>query len=140
MIQLFLRTRLHDLTAKRLRSGQFRVRSPERSHGTDRSRIEPIFSAIEAALESAQSEKDGLKNRIEDVLARASLTIGNATDEYLDREPHRNHHQDWFDSEMARGEKRTKELSTMIGHLKFLRGAMLSRFPNYQGPSMDGYW
>jgi hypothetical protein len=139
MIQLFLRTRVHNLIANRLQGGRFKIRSPERDSGTDRPRIEPIISAIEAALKSAESERDGLKSRIEDVLARASVTVGNATDEYLDREPYRSHHQDLFDSEMARGEKRTKELSTMIGHFKFVRAAMSSRFPDYRWPTIDGH-
>lgn len=139
MIQLLRRTRTHNLIANRLRGGKFKIRSPERDNGTDRSRIESIISAIEAALKSAESERDGLKNRIEEVLARASVTVGNATDEYLDRELYRSHHQDLFDSEMARGEKRTGELSAMIGHFQFVRAAMLSRFPDYKGISMDGH-
>ena len=137
MIQLFLRSRVHNLIANRLRGAKFKIRSPERDSGTDRSRIESIISAIEAALTSAESERDGLKNRIEEVLARASVTVGNATDEYLDRELYRSHHQDLFDSEMTKGEKRTRELSAMIGHFKFVRAAMLSRFPDHRGPSME---
>ena len=139
MIQLLLRTRVHNLIANRLRGGKFKMHSPEGDGGTDRSRIEAIISAIEAALTSAESERDELKNRIEEVLARASVTVGNATDEYLDRELYRSHHQDLFDSEMARGEKRTTELSTMIGHFNFVRAAMLSRFSEYQRPSIDGH-
>ena len=138
MIQLFLRDRVHRLIANRLGAGRFKIRSPERDSGTDRLRIESIISAIDAALKSAESERDGLKNRLDEVLARASVTVGNATEEYLDRELYRSHHQDLFDSEMARGEKRTRELSTMIGHFKFVRAAMLSRFPGFHGPSTDG--
>ena len=139
MIQLFMHIRVRNLIANRLWGDKFKVRSPERDGATDHSRIDPILSSIESALESAESERDGLKNRIEEILARASVTVGNATEEYLDRESYRSHHQDLFDSEMARGEKRTRELSTMIGHLKSVRAAMLSRFPGYHGPMIDGH-
>lgn len=137
MIQLLLRTRVHNLIANRLRGGKFKIHSPERDGGMDRSRIESIISAIEAALTSAESERDGLRNLIEEVLARASVTVGNATDEYLDRELYRSHHQDLFDSELARGEQRTRDLSAMIGHFKFIRAAMLSRFPDHRVSSME---
>src|SRR6185437_14338923 len=119
MIQLLLRTRFHNLIANRLRGGKFRIRSPERDRGADRSRIKSVIEAIESALTSAESERDGLNNRIEEVLGRASVTVGNASDEYLDREPYRSHHQDLFDSEMAKGEERTRELSAMIVHFRF---------------------
>lgn len=66
MIQLLLRTRVHNLIANRLRGGKFKIHSPERDGGMDRSRIESIISAIEAALTSAESERDGLRNRIEE--------------------------------------------------------------------------
>ena len=128
MIQLLPRTRVQNLIASRLRGGKFKIPSPERDSGTGHARIEAIISAIEAALTSAESERDELNNRIEEVLARASVTVGNATDEYLDRELYRSHHQDLFDSEMARGEERTRELSAMIVHFRFVRAAMLSRF------------
>jgi hypothetical protein len=139
MIQLLLRTRVHNLIASRLRGGQFKIRSPERDRGADRSRIKSIIEAIESALASAESERNGLNNRIEEVLARASVSVGNASDEHLDREPYRSHHQDLFDSEMANGEKRTGELSTMIAHFKFLRAEMLSKFPDYRRPSIDSH-
>ena len=128
MIQLLPRTRVQNLIASRLRGGKFKIPSTERDSGTGHARIEAIISAIEAALTSAESERDELNNRIEEVLARASVTVGNATDEYLDREFYRSHHQDLFDSEMARGEERTRELSAMIVHFRFVRAAMLSRF------------
>lgn len=137
MIKLFQRTRVHNLISNRLGGGKFKIRSPGRDGGADLSRIEPIISTIEAAIKSAEVERDGLNNRIEEVLVRASVTVGNAADEYLDRELYRSHHQDLFDSEMARGEKRTRELSTMIGHFKFVRAEMLSRFPDYQNSSTD---
>jgi hypothetical protein len=137
MPQLVRHFRIRNLVASRLWRAKFEIRSPERDRATDRSRIESILSAIDCALKAAESERVGLKTRIEEVLARASVSIGTATDEYLDREFYRSHHQDLFDFELARGEKRTRELSTMIGHLEFVRAVMLSKFPIYQEPLID---
>lgn len=130
MIQRFIRARARKFIAARLENEKLKVRSRERDTKTDHSRIDSAISAIEAALNSAEAEQDGLNKRIEDVLARASVTVGNATDEYLDREPHRRHHLDSFDTELARGEERIRQLSTMIEHFRSVRAAMLSKFPD----------
>ncbi|TYL93562.1 hypothetical protein FXB40_21945 [Bradyrhizobium rifense] len=110
----------------------FRARSPERDADTDRTRIEAIMVAIEDALHAAEREQSGLNRRVEDVLARAAVTIGNGNDEYLEREALDNHHQDLFDKEILNGQRRLKELSASIAHFKFLKAAMLSRFPEYR--------
>jgi hypothetical protein len=115
---------------KRLGGAEFRARSPDRDAETDRARIESVLTAIDGALRASEEEQSGLNGRVEDVLARAAVTVGTATDEYLDREPHRSHHQDLFDEEIANGQRRLKELSTMIGHMKFMKAALLSRFPD----------
>jgi hypothetical protein len=130
MFQLFLRTRAQQFIRGRLGGDDFRARSTERDAETDRARIESVLTAIDGALRAAEDENSGLSSRVDGVLARAAVTVGTATDEYLDREPHRSHHQNLFDAEIANGQRRLKELSTMIGHLKFMRAALLSRFPD----------
>jgi len=130
MFQLFLRARAQQFIRSRLGVDDFRARSAERDTETDRARVESILAAIEGALRSVEDEHSGLGKRVDDVLARAAITVGTATDEYLDREPHRSHHQDLFDSEIANGQRRLKELTTMVGHLKFMKAALLSRFPD----------
>ena len=66
------------------------------------------------------------------VLARAAVTIGNGTDEYLEREALDSRHQDLFSAEIANGQRRLKELSEAITHFKFLKAAVLSRFPDFK--------
>jgi hypothetical protein len=90
------------------------------------------MSAIEAALSAAENEHSGLNRRVEDVLARAAVTVGNGTDEYLEREPLDSHHQDLFGVEISNGQRRLKELSATIMHFKFLKAAALSRFPDFK--------
>jgi len=130
MFQLFLRARAQQFIRKRLGGDDFRARSAERDAETDRARVNSVLTAIDEALRAAEDEHSGLSSRVDDVLARAAVTVGTATDEYVDREPQRSHHQDLFDAEIANGQRRLKELSTMIGHLKFMRAALLSRFPD----------
>ena len=130
MFQLFLRARAQRFFRSRLGGDDFRARSAERDAEADSARIESVLTAIDGALRSTEDEHSGLSSRVDDVLARAAVTVGTATDEYRDREPHRSHHQNLFDAEIANGQRRLKELSTMIGHLRFMRAALLSRFPD----------
>jgi hypothetical protein len=132
MIQLFLRARLRNFARGHIAGENFQVRSPERDEDTDRQRIATVMNAIETVLSAAESEQKGLKQRVEDVLARAAVTVGNASDEYLDREPLDTHHQGLFSEEISNGQKRLKSLADAISHFRFLRAAALSRFPDYK--------
>jgi hypothetical protein len=138
MFQLFLRARAHNYLKSRLGDQDFKARSAERDTETDRSRIGAIVSAIEAALHEAENEQSGLNRRVEDVLSRAAVTLGNGTDEYLEREPLDSHHQDLFSTEIANGQRRLKELGSEITHFKFLKAAVLSRFPDFRAPVSGG--
>ena len=134
MIQLFLRARAHNYFKSRLGRQEFKARSADRDAETDRSRVCSILQAIENALTAAEQEQSGLG---EDVLARAAVTLGNGTDEYLEREPLDSHHQDLFSAEISNGQRRLKELATEITHFKFLKAATLSRFPDFKAPTAN---
>lgn len=136
MFQLFLRARLRNLFTQQHREDDgFKVRSPQRDDDTDRQRIDIVMNAIETALHAAESEQKGLNQRVDEVLARAAVTVGNASDEYLDREPLDGHHQNLFSEEISNGQKRLQSLADTISHFKFLRAAVLSRFPDYKQPT-----
>ncbi|MBR0797185.1 hypothetical protein JQ615_17470 [Bradyrhizobium jicamae] len=132
MFQLFLRTRAHNIIKQRLGERGFRARSAERDAETDRARIGAVMSAIDTALHAAESEQLGLARRVEEVLARAAVTLGNGTDEYLEREALDSYHQDLFDAEIVNGQRRLKELAAEIAHFKFVKATALTRFPDYQ--------
>ena len=138
MFQLFLRARAHNLRDRLVEKREFRARSADRDAKTDRARLQSVMTAIATALQSAQSEHSGLNQRVEDVLARAAVTFGNGTDEYLERDPVDSHHQDLFTIEISNGQRRLQELASTIGHLKFLRAAMASRFPDYKDRTTSG--
>ena len=132
MFQLFLRARTNNYVKERLGNEGFRARSAERDAETDRLRVGSILASIEAALHAAENEQAGLSRRVDDVLARAAVTIGNGTDEYLEREALDNYHQDLFTAEIANGQRRLQELAETIAHFKSMKAAMLSRFPEYK--------
>ena len=92
------------------------------------------MAAIQTALDGAEKEKAGLSQRVDDALAFAAVTMGAATDEYLEREPLNDHHQSLFNAEIKYGERRLSELATMISHLKFIKAVMLTRFPDSKRP------
>jgi hypothetical protein len=91
-------------------------------------------------LNAAEQEQSGLSRRVEDVLARAAVTIGDGTDEYLERHALDNHHQDLFSIEISSGERRLRELATAITQFKFLKVAVLSRFPDFVRPASSDYF
>ena len=121
MFQLFLRARANNY---------FKARSASRDTETDQARAVSIFRSIEDALEGAKAEHAGLKSRIDDVLARAAVTLGNDSDEYLTRDPADNHYQNLLGTEIANGQRRLNELGVTIGHFKFLKTALVTRFPD----------
>jgi hypothetical protein len=130
MFQLFLRARAHQLFGARAQGSDFKARGADRDAETDRLRVESIMAAIETALAAAEVEHAGLSGRVQDVLARAAVTFGNASDEYLTREPLDNHHQNLFTKEILNGQRRLKQLADAISHFKFLKTALLTRFPD----------
>jgi hypothetical protein len=137
MFQLFLRARANDYVKGRRSDERFRARSAERDAETDRLRVASILASIEAALQAAENEQAGLSRRVDDVLARAAVTFGNGTDEYLEREALDNYHQDLFTAEIANGQRRLKELAETIAHFKSMKAAMLSRFPDFLVPASN---
>jgi hypothetical protein len=137
MFQLFLRARAHNLLGSRREDKGFKARSVERDADTDRVRINAVLVAIDTALREAEGEQVGLSRRVDDALARASVTFGNGTDEYLEREPLDNYHQDLFAADISNGQRRLKELASTISHLKFVRTAMLTRFPDFKPPQLN---
>ena len=137
MFQLFLRARVYNFLRSQSNNREFKTRLADRDAETDRVRIASIMAAIQTALDGAEKEKAGLSQRVDDALAFAAVTMGAATDEYLEREPLNDHHQSLFNSEIKNGERRLSELATMISHLKFIKAAMLTRFPDSKLPVLS---
>jgi hypothetical protein len=132
MFQLFLRARTHNLLNKRKANKTFRARSASRNAETDQLRIASIFKTVEEALRAAEFEKSGLLRRVDDAVGLASMTVGNGSDEYLTRERRDTNHLNELDAEISNGQRRIDELTESVGHFKFLRTAILTRFPKFK--------
>src|SRR5437868_13253428 len=81
MFQRFMRASASSFFKRRQADQDFKARSADRDAETDRSRVGCLLAAIENALRAAEQEQSGLNERVEDVLARAAVTLGNGTDE-----------------------------------------------------------
>ena len=123
MIQFFRKARPNDY---------FKTRSAARNTEIDHARVTSIFRSIEDALESAKAEQAGLKSRVDDALARSAVTLGNDSDEYLTRDPEDNHYQNLLGTEIADGQRRLNELEVTISHIRFLKTALVTRFPDFE--------
>jgi hypothetical protein len=109
---------------------EFRTRSEQRDTDTDNEAIMSIAAAIEAALNEAENERTGLKARLEDILSRAAIVGGNDIDDYLTRTEERSTMLGNSDAEIRRAEERLKVLDQNIVHIKFLKTALQTRFPD----------
>jgi hypothetical protein len=115
----------------------FKTRSYARNIDSDQKRIRLVAEAIEGAIEVAEAERIGLGRRIEDTLARAAVSFGTGTDEYLERDAIDSKFQDLLGAEIKNGERRLTDLETQIGHLKFLQTALITRFPELKLAPQD---
>ena len=117
---------MFNLFSRARENGLFRARSANRDTEADYSRVKSVLQSIEEALKVAEAEHSGLNARLQDVLARAAISLGNGTDEYLTRESADTGVQNQFDAEIASGQRRLEQLKAF----KFLRSALRSRFPD----------
>ncbi|MEO8318589.1 MAG: hypothetical protein ABI561_09745 [Bradyrhizobium sp.] len=108
----------------------FKARTPERDADTDRAAVKSVADAIKLVLERAESERTGLKARIDDVTARAAVVGGNDTDEFLTRSQDRSEMLRNSDADMKRGLERLGTIEQNISHFRFLRTVLQSRFPD----------
>jgi hypothetical protein len=111
--------------------GRFKARSSTRDTATDAARVDSVAKSIDEALRSAQAEHAGLGQRVNDAITRAAITVGNDSDEYLERDAADTALQNQLNTDIANGERRLRELEVSIGHFKFLKAALASRFPDH---------
>ena len=116
------------------RSGQdspFRTRAPARDQDLDNQLVGQVASAIDEALQRVEAQRDGLKRRLDDVIARAAIVGGNDLDDFLSRDEARSTLLAASDGEIARGQARLKTLDEQLSHFKFLKAALQTRFPEF---------
>jgi hypothetical protein len=124
MFQFFLRASTDNYFKLPRADQDFKARDAE----VDRLRVSSILEAIDDALFGAENERSALRRRLEDALARAAVTVGNGTDEYLERDALDTHHQNLLGIEISNAERRCNELADAIAHFQSLKAVMLTRF------------
>jgi hypothetical protein len=126
MFQFFLRASTVNTFKLPRANLDFKARDAE----VDRVRVSSILEAIDHALLEAKNEQPVLCRRLEDALARAAVTLGNGTDEYLERDARDTRYQNLLSTEISNAERRLNELADTIAHFQSLKAAMLTRFPD----------
>ncbi len=112
--------------------GPFRTRAPGRDQELDNELVGQVASAIDEALQKVEAQRDGLKRRLDDVIARAAIVGGNDLDDCLSRDEARSSLLAASDGEIARGQARLKTLDEQLAHFKFLKTALQTRFPDFR--------
>jgi hypothetical protein len=110
--------------------GRFKARSIERDADTDSRAVKLVADAINLVLEQAETERIGLKRRMDDVISRAAVVGGNDTDEYLTRSEDRSEMLRNSDADMKHGQERLNTIEKNISHFRFLKTVLQSRFPD----------
>ena len=123
LISLFRRSRA---------DGPFRTRAPGRDQELDDQLVGQVASAIDKALQKVEAQRDGLKRRLDDVIARAAIVGGNDIDDFLMRDEGRATLLAASDDEITRGQARLKALDEQLLHFKFLKSALQTRFPGFK--------
>lgn len=113
---------------RRAESGGFRTRSAERDAHSDRATLAAVGSAIDQALTTLETERDGLGQRFNEARDRASAAAGTEADEYLTREVNVGADLRRLEQEMIRATARLQTLDEEIANLRFVRAVFYSRF------------
>jgi hypothetical protein len=120
-----------NLFANLRKSKNFATRSTTRDAATDFARLMSIHDAIDQSIADAQAEKAGLQARLDNVLSRAAMAVGNGDDEYLSRDAVDSEHLGMLDAEIKNGEQRIEALTSGIAKLLSLKETLLASFPEF---------
>jgi hypothetical protein len=123
---------LTNLFRRSRSDGPFRTRAPGRDQELDNELVGQVASAIDEALQKVEAQRDGLKRRLDDVIARAAIVGGNDLDDCLTRDEARSSLLASSDSEIARGQARLNTLDEQLSHFRFLKAALHTRFPDFK--------
>ncbi|MDB5563847.1 MAG: hypothetical protein JWP84_413 [Tardiphaga sp.] len=111
-------------------STDFKTRSANRDSETDQQAVFSVARAIDLALQGAETERAGLKRRLDDVIASAALAGGNEIEEYHARPDARSQMLHKSDDEIRNGEERLRTLESNIAGFRLLRADLQKHFPD----------
>lgn len=111
----------------RSRTTTFRTRAPERDREQDLMNIQRVARAIDQAISSFTTEREGLSQRLTDVTSRAAIVAGNGADDYLSREAAVSERLTELDTEVKNAQRRINQLTHNISQFEFLREEFRTR-------------
>ena len=111
----------------RSRTTSFRTRAPERDQESDLMNIQRVAKAIDQAIASFTTEREGLSQRLTDVTSRAAIVAGNGADDYLTRENAVSERLNELDTEVKNAQRRLDQLEHNISQFEFLREELRMR-------------
>jgi hypothetical protein len=101
---------------RRRTESSFQIRSVERDRELDRELIVRIAVALDQAVQVTEAQKNGLRNRMDEVISIAAIVGGNEIDEYLTRDEGRSNILLASDAEIRRGQARLGTLGQRLSH------------------------
>jgi hypothetical protein len=107
----------------------FQFRSVERDAETDHQRVGSVVRAIDAAVDSARSEMEALRVRVNTARDLAAIVAGTGNDEFLTRDPKDTSRLKEFEEQMTIGETRLRVLEQQVASLAALQELSRRCFP-----------
>jgi hypothetical protein len=107
----------------------FRTRSPDRDRVTDERQVSSVTTAIDTAMQNLIYEHAGLKRRMDEVIAIASIVGGNEIEDLQTQSDPRAELLQKSDGDIRYGEERLRTLESHISHLRSVRDDLERRFP-----------
>jgi hypothetical protein len=107
----------------------FRTRSPDRDRVTDERQVTSVTTAIDTAMQSLIYEHAGLKRRMDEVIAIASIVGGNEIEDLQTQSDPRAELLQKSDGDIRYGEERLRTLESHIANLRSVRHDLERRFP-----------
>jgi len=108
---------------------RFKTRSADRDTQTDVERIAPMRLAIQAAVESARFEREGLQQRLGGAQLRLCWAMDNEDGSYFEREQKAEEELSALEDQLLVAERRCRELDRHIAALKELEAFFKEHFP-----------
>jgi hypothetical protein len=107
---------------------RFRTRSGGSDRGADLTMVMQVIKAVERALNTSNSKRDGLGRRVSNALSGAAMLACNGTNEYVEREIADTNRMREYEAEIANGRRKLDQLDYAIGQFERLKAELMTRF------------
>ena len=92
-----------------------------------------VVKAIDQAVADFKAEREGLGQRLADVMSRAAIFAGNGSDDYHEREKAVSDRLSELDTEVKNAQRRVDRLTLNISQFEFVREELQARLSDPGG-------